>query len=108
MSSDEVGRRGILKLFGSVPLAAGFALTGAQAQAAHQHAREEAKAGKAGPYAPEVLTPHDGATVRVVVDLVVPRDERSGSAADALVPELMGYILNEPLAEARPRAWAQT
>ncbi len=49
MSNDELGRRGILKLFGSVPLAAGFALTGAQAQAAHEHAREEAKAGKAGP-----------------------------------------------------------
>ncbi len=108
MSKDEVGRRGILKLFGSVPLAAGFALTGAQAQAAHQHAREEAKAGKAGPYTPKFFSVHEWATVRVLVDIVIPRDERSGSATDALVPEFMDYILNDPLAEPRQRERHQT
>ncbi len=108
MSNDEVGRRGILKLFGSVPLAAGFALTGAQAQAAHEHAREEAKAGKAGPYTPKFFSAHEWAMVRVLVDIVIPRDERSGSATDALVPEFMDYILNDPLAEPRQRERHQT
>src|SRR5712691_8323384 len=108
MSNDEVGRRGILKLFGSVPLAAGFALTGAQAQAAHQHAREEAKAGKAGPYTTKFFSTHEWATVRVLVDIVIPRDERSGSATDAQVPEFMDFILNDPLAEARQRERNQT
>src|SRR5712691_3597524 len=108
MSNDEVGRRGILKLFGSVPLAAGFALTGAQAQAAHQHAREEAKAGKAGPYTPKFFMPHEWETVRVLVDIVIPRDERSGSATDALVPEFMDFILRDPLAEQAPLERNQT
>ena len=66
MSNDEVGRRGILKLFGSVPLAAGFALSGAQAQAAHAHAREEAKAGKAGPYTPKFFSAHERSEERRV------------------------------------------
>ena len=39
---SDMGRRGILKLLGSAPLAAGFALTEAQAQTAHEHARKEA------------------------------------------------------------------
>lgn len=108
MSMDEVGRRGILKLFGSVPLAAGFALTEAQAQTAAQRARREATGGKAAPGAPKFFTPHEWATVRVLADIVIPRDERSGSATDALVPEFMDYIMSDPLAEPRQRERNQT
>ena len=35
--------------------------------------------------------------------MVIPRDERSGSATDALVPEFMDFIMNDPLAEPRER-----
>ena len=36
-------------------------------------------------------------------DLVIPTDERSGSATDALVPEFIDFILDDPLAEPRER-----
>src|SRR3989449_7198071 len=41
------------------------------------------------------FTPHEWETVRVLVDLVIPRDERSGSATDAGVPEYMDFMLND-------------
>jgi hypothetical protein len=106
---DPIGRRAVLKLVGSVPVAAGFALTEAQAQTAHQHVRRPAAAGgQAAPYKPKFFTPHEWATVRVLVDIVIPRDERSGSATDAQVPEFMDFVLTDPLAEARQRERNQT
>ncbi len=98
---SDMGRRGILKLLGSAPLAAGFALTEAQAQTAHEHARKEAgKSAKAGPFTPKFFNAHEWATVRLLADIVLPRDARSGSATDALVPEFMDFIMNDPLADA--------
>jgi len=108
VSRDEVGRRGVLKLFGAVPLAAGFALTDAQAQAAQEQVRREARGGKAAPFAPKFFTAHEWATVRTLADLVIPRDERSGSATDALVPEFMDYVLTDPLAEPKQLERNQT
>ena len=101
MSRSRVDRRGILKFLGSVPLAAGFAFTGAQAQAAGQLARKQAAKGAAT--TPKFFSPHEWATVRVLADIVIPRDERSGGATDALVPEFMDFILDDPLADPRAR-----
>ena len=44
---------------------------------------------------PQFFTAHEMATVRVLVDLVIPRDARSGSATDAGVPEFMDFMLHE-------------
>ena len=44
---------------------------------------------------PQFFTAHEMATVRVLVDLIIPRDARSGSATDAGVPEFMDFMLNE-------------
>ncbi|MGH9347435.1 MAG: gluconate 2-dehydrogenase subunit 3 family protein [Vicinamibacterales bacterium] len=87
-------RRGAIRLLASAPMAAGFAWTAAEARHAHglaQAARTAAQSGAA--FAPKFFTPHDWATVRVLVDLIIPRDERSGSATDAGVPEFMDFIL---------------
>jgi hypothetical protein len=101
---DPIGRRGILKLLGSLPMA-GFAFTEAQAQTAGQQVRQAAA--KAA-YVPKFFTPHEWQTVRVLADIVIPKDERSGSATDALVPEFMDFIMGDPLAEARDRERNQT
>lgn len=45
---------------------------------------------------PTFFTPHEWQTVRLLADLVIPRDARSGSATDARVPEFMDYILADP------------
>lgn len=91
MSSD-MNRRSALKILGALPLTAALP--------------EIASAERATPAAPDTpaelapaalrfFTPHEMATVRVLSDLVIPRDERSGSATDAGVPEFMDYMLHD-------------
>ena len=46
-------------------------------------------------FQPQFFTPHEYQTVRILVDLIIPRDERSGSATDALVPEFMDFIAHD-------------
>ena len=56
----------------------------------------EVRAGGAGQgYAPTFFTTHEWETVRVLVDLIIPRDERSGSATDAGVPEFMDFLMTD-------------
>jgi len=70
-----------------------FKWTPAEAQRAATLAREAITAKT--PFAPTFFTPHELETVRVLVDIVIPRDERSGSATDAGVPEFMDFMLND-------------
>jgi Gluconate 2-dehydrogenase subunit 3 len=90
-------RREALKVLGSAPIAAGFMWTEAEAQEAHhkaQAARQTAK--KAGTaFKPKFFTAHEYATVVILVDLIFPKDERSGSATDAGVPEFMDFIVGD-------------
>lgn len=44
-------------------------------------------------YTPKFFTRHEWQTVRLLVDYVIPRDARSGSATDAKVPEFMDFLL---------------
>jgi gluconate 2-dehydrogenase gamma chain len=46
-----------------------------------------------GASAPRIYTPHEWQTVRTLVDYIFPRDERSGSATEAMVPEFMDTML---------------
>lgn len=41
------------------------------------------------------FTPHEMATITVLADIIIPRDERSGSASDAKVPEFIEYIVKD-------------
>ena len=54
-------------------------------------ARAQADAGTA--FAPEFFSEHEWATVRVLADLIIPADERSGGATDAGVPEFMDFMM---------------
>ncbi len=84
-------RREAVGAMAMAALAAAFKWTPAEAAKAAGLAREALKV----PYAPTFFTPHEWETVRVVVDLVIPRDERSGSATDAGVPEFMDFMLTD-------------
>jgi hypothetical protein len=93
-SMTGIDRRGMLRLLASAPMAAGFAWTDAEARDAHELAQAAQQAARAGtPFVPKFFTQHEYATVRVLVDLIIPRDERSGSATDAGVPEFMDFIM---------------
>ena len=105
---NAIDRREMLRRAGGVPLA-GLALSTARVEAAHQHvAKAKAAEAKAGPYRPKLFDPHEWATVRALADMVIPADERSGGASDALVPEFIDTIATDALAEPREREDLQT
>lgn len=92
-----VSRRQALGYLAALPLAGAIELTPPaleRALRAADEARAERQAG-APPKTPKFFTPHEWRTVRVLVDYVIPRDERSGSATDAGVPEFMDFIMGD-------------
>lgn len=48
--------------------------------------------------APRFFNKHEWATLSMLVDYIIPRDGRSGSATDAKVPEYIDYLLAEKTA----------
>jgi hypothetical protein len=103
-------RRDILRLLASAPLA-GFVWTDAEAAQAHHlaAAAQQAAAVSGTPFTPKFFTPHEWQTVRALVDVIIPRDERSGSATEAGVPEFMDFMMiDQPIRQAGMRgglAW---
>jgi hypothetical protein len=87
-----ISRREAVGLITLATLTAAFRWTPADAEQAASLARAVRAQGT---YQPKFFTPHEWDTVRVLVDLVIPRDERSGSATDAGVPEFMDFLLAE-------------
>jgi len=86
-------RREAVGAMAMAALTAAFKWTPAEAQRAAKLA-SEALATKT-PFAPAFFTPHEWDTVRVLADLVIPKDERSGSATDAGVPEYMDFMMTD-------------
>jgi gluconate 2-dehydrogenase gamma chain len=104
-----MNRRELLRLVASAPVA-GFVWTEAEARHAHELAQAAQRAAIAGaPFTPKFFTKHEYETVRLLVDLIIPRDERSGSATDAGVPEFMDFIMiDQPVRQTAMRgglAW---
>jgi gluconate 2-dehydrogenase subunit 3-like protein len=83
-------RRAALRLLAATPLVAAFPWAPEAVRVAA--ARVAAARERAAPGAPTFFTPHEWATVRLLADLIIPRDARSGSATDAGVPEFMDFM----------------
>ena len=84
-----MNRRESLKLMATATMASGFTWTQADvtlAQEQTQRARGEA-------FAAAFFTDHEYETVQILVDLIIPADDRSGSATDAGVPEFMDFMM---------------
>ena len=90
MAESNVSRRDLFQIIGAVPAAAALA-TGTAAAQTHNHAHvaSETQAANSGPYKRQTFNDHQWETVRVLCDLIVPADDRSGSATQAGVPEFM-------------------
>jgi len=86
----DLSRREAVQLMMGIPL-----LAAGLSPDLVRRATEAARVAKGVTYAPVFFTAHEWQTVRIVVDLIIPRDERSGSATDAGVPEFMDFILND-------------
>ena len=99
-------RRDFVKFLAAAPLAH-FAVTALDLEEAAIHTREtlEKLAERGQQYQPKVFTPAEWRTVRVLVDLVIPKDARSGSATDAKVPEFMDVFMEN---RENMRTWMRT
>jgi gluconate 2-dehydrogenase gamma chain len=103
----DIGRRDALRLIGAAPLVFGFGTVVASEASAHAAQAMKAAAGGIA-YTPKFFTPLEWQTVRILVDLIIPKDERSGSATDAGVPEFMDYLMDDPTDSDRSREARQT
>jgi gluconate 2-dehydrogenase gamma chain len=86
-------RRDAVHLFAVAPLAAAFRWAPESVRDASALARQALENG--APYEPKNFTAREWETVRLLVDLIIPKDERSGSATDAGVPEFMDFMLGD-------------
>ena len=86
-----MNRRDSLKLMATASMAAGFTWTPADVV----QAREQTKNAQGAAFAAEFFTDHEYETVRILVDLIIPADDRSGSATDAGVPEFMDFMMTD-------------
>ena len=96
MSDDNnngISRRAALKLLGAVPLTGALHWTPEALRHATQMLQQDDR--EAPQIKRKFFSLHEDTTVRVLVDMIIPRDERSGSATDARVPEFMDYMLAE-------------
>ncbi|HEY7210812.1 MAG TPA: gluconate 2-dehydrogenase subunit 3 family protein [Bryobacteraceae bacterium] len=79
----NVSRRGLLQILSVTP-----AVTALGAEA-HMHPAAATEKAATGPYKRQTFDDHQWQTVRVLCDWVIPKDDRSGSATDAGVPEFL-------------------
>ena len=85
-------RRDVLKVLLAAP-AATFTWTDAEAAQAAASAQAARAVTTAKPFVPKFFTAREFRLVRVLADIVIPKDERSGSASDAGVPEFMDFMM---------------
>jgi gluconate 2-dehydrogenase gamma chain len=85
-------RRDVLKALLAAP-AATFTWTEAEAAQAAAAVQTARAAATAKPFVPKFFTAAEFNLVRVLSDIVIPKDERSGSATDAGVPEFMDFMM---------------
>jgi hypothetical protein len=81
-------RRDAVKILSIAPLSFAFDWTPQEAARARMAVMTAGRT-----FAPKFFTPHEWDSVNLLVDLILPKDERSGSATEAGVPEFMDFML---------------
>ena len=92
---NPISRRRVLQLFTSGPIAAAIAWTSADVEAAQTQTQTAIRqaAERGTPFQPKFFMQHEYLTVTALADLIIPKDERSGSASDAGVPQFMDFMM---------------
>jgi gluconate 2-dehydrogenase gamma chain len=103
-AESGVTRRRALQILGAVPVAAAL---GAQQPVTQQPPAQQppltpgvtsqvpSTATLGAQRGPKFFNKHEWATVAMLADYIIPKDEHSGSATDAKVPEYMDFLLSE-------------
>jgi hypothetical protein len=101
-----MNRRDSLKAIGITSLSAGLLLEACKTKGKDEKAVVADKTGDDDRQAGEVdrnkklkdevfFTAHEMATITVLGDIIIPKDDRSGSASDAKVPEFIEFIVKD-------------
>ncbi len=85
----DVSRRNLFHILGAAPAIAALAGGAAAAEKHEGHAHSAANGAATGPYQRQTFDDRQWRTVHVLCDLIIPADERSGSATQAGVPEFL-------------------
>src|SRR5438445_13587339 len=88
---EGMDRRSAVTLLAVAPVTAAFRWAPESVREAAALARQALEHG--APYAPKSFTAHEWDAVRLLVDLIISKDERSGSATDARLPVLIDFML---------------
>jgi hypothetical protein len=90
----EMSRRDAVQLLAAFPVAAFLSWPTADQEKARRFVDNAMRAAAEGtPFAPKFFTPAEFRTARILADMIIPRDERSGSASDAGVLEFMDFTM---------------
>jgi hypothetical protein len=93
-STTEMSRRDAVQLMAALPFAAFLSWPTAEQEKARRFVDSALRSAAEGaPYAPKFFTAAEFRTARVLGDMIIPRDDRSGSASDAGVPEFMDFMM---------------
>ncbi len=107
---NGMSRREAVQLLGVLPFATVFSLSAVDQERAQVFVDAAMEAGLG--FAPTFFTAAEFRTVRILGDMIIPRDARSGSASDAGVPEFMDFwMTNRPGDQAWMRsglAWLES
>jgi hypothetical protein len=90
----EMSRRDAVQLLAALPFAAFLSWPTAEQEKARRFVDTALKSAAEGTaYAPKFFTAPEFRTARMLADMIIPRDERSGSASEAGVPEFMDFMM---------------
>jgi hypothetical protein len=95
--SNALSRRDILRTL-AVGAAGGSVLQVipiAAAEYAHQMVHKEKAAAPAGKYSPKYFSPAQYATITLLADLIIPKDEKSAGAVEGGAPEFIDLLSSE-------------
>jgi hypothetical protein len=90
----DISRRDAVQLLAALPIAAFLSWPTAEQEKARRFVDGALRAAAEGAsFAPKFFTPAEFRTARILADMIIPRDERSGNASDAGVPEFMDFMM---------------
>jgi hypothetical protein len=93
-AGKDISRRDAVQLLAAFPIAAFLSWPTADQEKARRFVDEALRGAAEGtPFAPKFFTPAEFRTARVLADMIIPRDERSGNASDAGVLEFMDFTM---------------
>ena len=93
-TTPEMSRRDAVQLLASLPFAAIMSWPTVEQERVRNFVDAALKSTAEGTaYAPKFFTAAEFRTARILADMIIPRDERSGNASDAGVPEFMDFMM---------------